>query len=113
MFSVFRNRKGLFTPVQEPQQAMAVAPKIAPDLIYVPPVILKTKKWVVHNNRVGIVADLNEYGFAEIHYTDTKGLTIEVNPKARVGELRLALWEEIPAPRRPKDQTTAFKLGYY
>ncbi len=109
---LFSNRKG--AEVEKiPQAPMTVAADLVPSLLYVPPVLLRTKKWVVHNNRVGIVADLHEYGFAEVHYVDADGYTIAVEKKARVGELRLAKWLEIPKSRRPADQTVAFKLGYY
>lgn len=109
---LFKHRKGVTTP-KLPEQTLALESSVAPILQYVPPVILKTKKWVVHNNRVGIVADLSEYGFAEVHYTDPNGQTVEVNKKARVGELRVARWTEIPMPRRPLDQRVAAGLGYY
>lgn len=108
----FRHRDGVEVPKIE-QAPMALAPELSPILQYVPPVILKTKKWIVHNNRVGIVADLSEYGFAEVHYTDDNGMTVEVNKKARVGELRVAKWAEIPQRRRPLDQRVANGLGYY
>lgn len=110
--ALFRHRKGVELPKIE-QAPMTLAPDLSPILQYIPPVILKTKKWVVHNNRVGIVADLSEYGFAEVHYTDAEGQTVEVNKKARVGELRLAKWKEIPVPRRPISQQVAAGLGYY
>lgn len=109
---LFNHRKGVELPKIE-QAPMALAPDLSPILQYVPPVILKTKKWVVHAGRVGIVADLSEFGFAEVHYVDDNGMTIEVNKKARVGELRLAKWAEIPLRRRPLDQRVAAGLGYY
>jgi dUTPase len=83
------------------------------EFTYLPPVILKSKKWVTHENskRTGIIYDMSKYGFVTIAFTNDKGETVTME-EVRVGELRVAKYEEIPAPRRP-DKATAFTLGYY
>lgn len=106
--NLFKFRKGIDQP--KSQEVLAQSP----ELIYTPPVLLKTKKWVVHNNsgKVGIVADLDNPGTVIVHFVDSNGVTIEVG-NVRVGELRVARWQEIPEARRPKDQVYAASLGYY
>jgi len=76
-------------------------------------VLLKRMKWVVCRGRIGIFWDLDSSGNCTIHYTDAAGATVEVS-KARVSELRLARYAEIPGPRRVGlSQVQAAALGYF
>lgn len=92
----------------------ASIPLPEPELIIRPVnVILKRLKWVDHKGRVGIVYELDNSGFAIIHFTDPlTGETVAVD-RVRCGELKLATYRQIPEVRR-KNLTAAVAatLGY-
>lgn len=82
-------------------------------LVYTNPATFLTKgKWVVADAKVGIIADLSNNGFAEVHLVNGAGETIG-SLHAPVGQIRIATYLEIPATRRPPDLEAAARLGYF
>lgn len=69
-------------------------------------------KWVVHNQRVGIIADTRGYPVVSVHYTNDAGETaLEVF--GNINDIRIARLQEIPESRRPTDAAyAAAYLGY-
>lgn len=86
----------------------------APSFLMQPRVVLLKKlKWVTNKGRVGIVADLDSSGYAEVHYTDAEGQTVEVD-RVNSTVLQIAKFAEIPEPRRANlSQVYAATLGYF
>ncbi len=76
-------------------------------------VLLKRMKWVMHGKRVAIFWDLDSSGNCTLHYVGPDGSTVEV-ARARVSEIRLARYLEIPKSRREHlSQVQAAALGYF
>lgn len=75
--------------------------------------LLKKLKWVVHNDQVAIVYELDRGGFATLHYVNSEGFTVREG-RANCGELRLAKFLEIPESRRiGMSPQYAATLGYF
>jgi hypothetical protein len=86
-----------------------------PDSVYVPPVLLVPRKWVYWENQklVGIIVDTKNYGTVRVHFVDAQGITT-LDEEVRAGELRIARYDEIPAPRKIGiSREYATSLGYY
>ena len=98
------------TPVPEPTPvAILTSPQLiipATNLFY------RTGKWVMANNRIAVISKLLPNGNILVHYTDAQGCT-ESAAEVVCNDVRIARYEEIPAPRRPADYAYAAGiLGY-
>lgn len=73
--------------------------------------IFRTGMWIVANNKIGILFKMRET-HAEVHYVSEDGIeTIQVD-NIPYGQLRQALWVEIPKKRRGFSKEVATSLGY-
>lgn len=79
---------------------------------YQPPVMFACGKWVVYNDRLGIITDLSNNGEAQIHLVNNAGETIGSLP-APIGQVRLAKYDEIPASRKQRSREEFAALGYF
>lgn len=69
-------------------------------------------KWVVHANKVGIIASTTGYPIVEVHYVDDTGATT-LAVFVPMDSVRIARLLEIPENRRPTDAAyAAAYLGY-
>lgn len=77
-------------------------------------ILLKRLKWVTDSsNRIGIVWELDSSGYAEVHLVAPSGETTETY-RTPAGNLKLALYEQIPEPRRVGlTRERAASLGYF
>jgi hypothetical protein len=77
-------------------------------------ILLKRLKWVTDSsNRVGIVWELDSSGYAEVHLVGPSGETVGTY-RTPAGNLKLALYEQIPEPRRVGlTRERAASLGYF
>ena len=64
-------------------------------------------QWVVHNGQIAIHVQVNPDGLSEVHHVDKAGLTTDIFKAVHPMELREAIVDEIPAPRRPTVQRAA------
>lgn len=82
---------------------------VAPDA-FRSPVLLARGKWVMHEQGIGIIADINAEGICEVHLVDDKGLTFH-RLNSHISKVRVARLMEIPEARRPSVEHGA-SLGY-
>jgi hypothetical protein len=69
-------------------------------------------KWVVCQEKVGIIADTRGYPIVSVHYVDSEGCTI-LEVSVPIDSVRIAKFLEIPEARRPTDAAyAAAYLGY-
>jgi hypothetical protein len=105
MFSIFKKKPAAPAAVHA---IKAIAPVIQGGGV----VKLGVGKWVVHQGKVGIIADTRGYPVVSVHYVDDTGLTI-LEVQANIDGVRLAKLQEIPEARRPTDAAyAAAYLGY-
>lgn len=71
---------------------------------------LRVGRWVVTDERVGIIAQFRAPNVAEVHLTNAAGETAEAVTRS-TASLRVARFEDIPEPRRPA-RAEAERLGY-
>ena len=125
MFNLFKSKK--LPPVVEPVQKLVV-PVEGQSRIPVPLVLLsnlrrrvtsqaageqtaKRGMWVIYQNRVGILQNLETGDVATVMLVDEKGHnSLEIHTQA--ADLRQAWYEEIPEARRP-EYPLAAKFGYH
>lgn len=84
-----------------------VVPAIA---TYYQPTLLGRGKWIIHENKVGIIADIAQDGMTEIHYVNAIGETVG-GLIDHVSKVRVAKITEIPEARRPSLEK-GLALGY-
>ncbi len=68
--------------------------------------------WVTVGGRVGILNDLDvRASLGKVHFVDAEGCTESIVGDVPFGAIAQAAWLDIPAPRRP-DEETARAFGY-
>ena len=67
---------------------------------HVAPLYLKRGKWVIYDKKIAIITDISNAGRAIIDFIGEDGLTLS-RAIVPINDLRIALWIEIPASRRP------------
>lgn len=71
--------------------------------------IWRNNMWVMTPRGVGVIFALGEP--VTVHLTDSNGLTVE-SVQLPSGQLRQALWDEIPESRRGVSREKGYRLGY-
>ena len=69
-------------------------------------------KWIVAQNKVGIIANILPDNFVEVHFVNAIGITVGSLP-VPASEVRLALYDEIPEARRHRTRNEFAALGYF
>lgn len=117
MFEFFsRGRKTIPKP-PPPDTSAAIKPVPllteevrVPGLIVPGMVLLKPKKWVSIQGKIGIVTAIDSSGYVKVDLTDKDGFTVGTI-RVAVGQVKLAKYLEIPESRRG-DQVLAATKGY-
>jgi hypothetical protein len=84
--------------------------KLFREVVLPSPGYLKVGKWVMAGDRVAIVTSIASYPQIDLMFVDEKGENLFAATSG-VGSLRLAVFEEIPVPRRPSREV-ANARGY-
>lgn len=84
---------------------------ISPKIVYAEPTNLKTGKWVVSGEYVGIVTDLSSSHIVGVDIVDKDGTTLK-HVKVPAVSVMLAKYIDIPESRRPITKDAATQLGY-
>lgn len=82
------------------------------DVLYQVPVFLVPGKWVTADGKIGIVTDTSSGNVIGVDHVDADGFTT-IRKYYPVGQVLIAKLLEIPAPRRPSNNSQAHSLGYY